>query len=58
MEISHSPRIIQIDRLQGGVAVTFEDERCGFFSPKLLYATLPQAVDLDGAFATLNEEEK
>jgi hypothetical protein len=40
------PRIVQIEPLYGGVAVTFDDEQSGFFSRALLHSILPQAVDL------------
>jgi hypothetical protein len=46
MDTPSASRITNVDRLHGGVVVTFEDGRCGFFSTALLYKTLPQAEDL------------
>jgi hypothetical protein len=40
------PRIIHIERMSGGIVVTFEDGRTALFSGPLLYATLPAAIDL------------
>ena len=45
MDTPRASRITNVDRLNGGVVVTFEDGRCRFFSTALLYKTLPQAEE-------------
>jgi hypothetical protein len=47
METTNAPRIVHVDRMSGGIAITFEDGRSALFTAPLLYATLPQAFDLD-----------
>jgi hypothetical protein len=47
MESSDAPRIVHVDRMSNAVAITFEDGRCALFTGPLLYATLPDAVDLN-----------
>jgi hypothetical protein len=46
MDTPRASRITYVDRLNGGVVITFEDGRCGFFSTALLYKTLAQAEEL------------
>ncbi|AXC16075.1 hypothetical protein ACPOL_6867 (plasmid) [Acidisarcina polymorpha] len=41
-----SPLVIEAQRLDGGVIVTFDDGRCAVYSAILLYATLPQAQEV------------
>ena len=46
MEIRPEPRITYVERMSGGVVVTFEDGRCAVYSAALLNATFSQAEDL------------
>ncbi len=39
-------KVIAADRLSGSVIITFNDGRCGMYSPDLLYAMLASAREL------------
>jgi len=45
-ETHPEPRIVEADRLNSGVVITFDDGRCALYSASLLYANLDAAQDL------------
>lgn len=47
MEDFPEHRVLFAERLDAGVAITFEDGRCAIYSATLLYATLPQAHEVE-----------
>ena len=47
MPPENDPRILSAERLHRGIIIAFDDGRCAFFSETLLYATLPQAEEMD-----------
>ncbi len=47
MTPDHDPRILSAERVTRGIVIIFDDGRCALFSNVLLYATLPQAEELD-----------
>ena len=47
MTADHDPRILSAERLNRGIVIAFDDGRCALFLDALLYATLPQAEELD-----------
>lgn len=44
--MSLSVRLVGLDRLAGGLVITFSDGSCGFFSNDLLHSTMPSAQSL------------
>jgi hypothetical protein len=40
------PRVVQVDRLSGGLLIFFRDGKVAFYSESLLYSVLPQAQEL------------
>lgn len=46
MDLSSALRVVSADRLSGSVIITFNDGRCGMYSPDLLYAMLASAREL------------
>lgn len=46
MEAIADPHISAVDRLLGGVLVTFDDGRDALYSPALLQRIVPQAIDI------------
>ena len=55
METRRIPRITSAERLDGGVAVTFEDGNSALYSAHLLFDTFPQAEEL---FEQLEESDR
>ena len=47
MFVKPDPRIVHVERLDGGVIITFDDGKCAVYSAALLYATFPQADEVD-----------
>jgi len=44
----HSQHIVKyVERVSGGVIITFADGKCALFKDDLLYATLSQAQELN-----------
>jgi hypothetical protein len=41
------PRIVDAERIDGGVLITFEDGRCAFYPALLLEAHLSQAIAVE-----------
>jgi hypothetical protein len=46
MESTPLPRVIEAQRLSGGVIITFDDGKCAVFSAALLHATFSQAKEI------------
>lgn len=46
MKSHPAPGIVNVDRFDGGVIVTFDDGRCALYAASLLLATLPQAIEV------------
>lgn len=47
--LMETPRITHVDRLDDGVAISFEDGRSIVFKGTVLYAMIPMGVELDNA---------
>jgi hypothetical protein len=41
------PHIVYVERLKDSVVIGFDDGKTALYSATLLYATFPQAVELD-----------
>jgi len=48
MENRPGTSVVEVDRLEGGVIVTFDDGKSAFYSAALLRDVLPQAKEVDG----------
>jgi len=48
MENRPETSVVEVDRLEGGVIVTFDDGKSAFYSAALLRDVLPQAKEVDG----------
>ena len=46
MENYSVPRIVNVDRMEGGILITFEDGTTAIYPTALLYANLPNAQQL------------
>jgi uncharacterized protein (UPF0179 family) len=46
MEEPNIPRVVEAQRLNNGVVITFEDSKCAEYSAALLYSMFPQADEL------------
>jgi DUF971 family protein len=55
MENSPEPCVIEVDRLDGGVIITFDDGKSAFYSASLLRSAFPQAKEVDGTIERLDE---
>ncbi len=51
-----TPRIINAERLDGGVIITFNDGKCAVYSASLLHAKLTEATEVDELVADDSEE--
>jgi hypothetical protein len=40
-------RIVEADRMDGGVLITFDDGKCALYSASVLYATFSQAKEVN-----------
>ena len=47
MEVPVQARIVTAERLTNSIVIKFSDGRIALYSTSLLYATLPQAEELD-----------
>ncbi len=47
MAISNAQQIVNVDRMNDGIIIKFEDGKCAFYSSALLYATLPHSKKLE-----------
>jgi hypothetical protein len=47
METPHTPRVTYVDRLDDGVAISFEDGRSIVFTGIVLYSMIFDGVELD-----------
>jgi len=46
MKSASRPHLIDAERLQDGVIITFDDGKSAVFSASLLYKTLPKAYEI------------
>lgn len=47
MEKTCPTRIVAVERVGGGILIEFADLTCAIYSSELLYAVLPQAVEVE-----------
>jgi hypothetical protein len=50
-----TPYVMQAERLNGAVVITFDDGKCAVYSAALLYAMFPQADRVDESY--LDEQD-
>ncbi|MES2390862.1 MAG: hypothetical protein V4555_04425 [Acidobacteriota bacterium] len=46
MNAIEQPKIVEAERVDGAVAIAFDDGRVGLYSSELLYSVLPLAQDI------------
>jgi len=43
MKLIGTPRVVSAEMLNGGIVITFDDDKCAVYSAGLLYALYPDA---------------
>jgi hypothetical protein len=52
------PRIIEAERMEDGVIITFDDGKCAVYSTSLLHDTLPQAEAVKVPVQTKKQDKR